>query len=42
LWMPYDAGSAGLAKGFTKVFSGRRVSERVSGVADVIRNWPRR
>ena len=42
LWMPYDAGSAGLAKGFTKVFSGRRVSERVSGVVDVIRNWPRR
>jgi acyl-CoA reductase-like NAD-dependent aldehyde dehydrogenase len=42
LWMPYDAGSAALAKGFTKVFSGRRVSERVSGVVDVIRNWPRR
>jgi succinate-semialdehyde dehydrogenase/glutarate-semialdehyde dehydrogenase len=42
LWMPYTAGAETLAKGFTKVFSGRRISERISGVVDVIRNWPRR
>jgi len=42
LWMPYDARSETLAKGFTKIFSGRRVSERISGVVDVIRSWPRR
>jgi acyl-CoA reductase-like NAD-dependent aldehyde dehydrogenase len=42
LWMPYDDGSERLAKGFTKIFSGRRVGERVSGVIDVIRSWPRR
>lgn len=42
LWMPYTPGAETLAKGFTKIFSGRRVSERISGVVDVIRNWPRR
>ena len=35
-------GAETLARGFTKVFSGRGVRERVSGVVDVIRNWPRR
>jgi len=42
LWMPYAPGAETLAKGFTKVFSGRGVRERVSGAVDVIRNWPRR
>ncbi len=42
LWMPYAAGTETLAKGLAKVFSGRRVSERISGAVDVIRNWPRR
>ena len=42
LWMPYTPGADALAKGFAKVFSGRRVGERISGVVDVILNWPRR
>ncbi|MDH3625542.1 MAG: aldehyde dehydrogenase family protein [Myxococcales bacterium] len=42
LWMPYAAGTETLAKGLAKVFSGRRVGERISGLVDVIRNWPRR
>jgi len=42
LWMPYTAGAENLAKGLAKVFSGRRVTERISGVAEVVRSWPRR
>jgi acyl-CoA reductase-like NAD-dependent aldehyde dehydrogenase len=42
LWMPYDQRSETLAKGFTKIFSGRQIGERVSGVIDVIRSWPHR
>jgi acyl-CoA reductase-like NAD-dependent aldehyde dehydrogenase len=42
LWMPYTPGAETLAKGFTKVFSGRGIQERMSGIVDVVRNWPRR
>lgn len=41
LWMPYGAGAASLARGATKLFSGRSIGERLSGVLDVIRNRPR-
>jgi len=42
LWMPYEKGFDTLAKGLTKVFSGRNIGERISGVIDVVRTWPHR
>jgi len=41
LWMPYAATTEGFFKGVGKLFNGRGIAERVSGLASLIRNRPR-
>ena len=41
LWMPYSSTTEGFFKGVGKVFNGRGLSERASGLLSLIRNRPR-
>ena len=41
LWMPYGSTTAGFFKGVGKLFNGRGIVERATGIVDLIRNRPR-
>lgn len=41
LWMPYESTTEGFFKGVGKLFNGRGIAERASGLVSLIRNRPR-
>jgi acyl-CoA reductase-like NAD-dependent aldehyde dehydrogenase len=41
LWMPYESTTEGFFKGVGKLFNGRGLAERASGLVSLIRNRPR-